>query len=169
MWARAWLWVAAAGAIAASPCLANEYLLPIDRSNQVWIVERSGIELISPDKIAIHYLDISLPAQEYRGRSIYFKMITALLDCKMMTYRFGSAYYLNDDFTVATIATAPDMKLSDPVTPAPSSPFSSAVHALCSPGGPHGWSRAESELHDFARQKLRTMQAHPQPSPKPGL
>lgn len=154
-----WYWSWALAAIWASPCMAGEYIYAVAARDDAWLIERSEMRQLPSGGLEIHYLEIKNPPEKYGDKLIHYKNVTAVLDCKAMTYSFGAAILLTDEFSISSMLYAPNMKLGDPVTPTPGTPFETAVHSLCVPGGPTGWTHSDNDWRDIARSRLRFMEA----------
>jgi len=140
-----------------SPCLALDYMVPFDTPATASIVNRSDIQTLPNGDLQVHYMRIVNPASQIDGKQIHYWYILDAFDCRAHTFRLGSIYFLNDDFTIASISTAPNARLTDPHAPAPSSPVELTLNAVCAAGEASNWVHTDANFNDVVRLKLVAM------------
>ena len=139
-----------------SPCLALDYIVPVDTPTQALVINRTDVEGMPDGNLQLHYMRVTAAASQIAGKSIHYSYYLETVDCKSHTFRFASVVYLDDNFAVASIGRTANSRLTDPQTPPPSSPIEKVVNVVCAPGE-LSWVHTDSSFNDVVKLKMTTM------------
>ena len=129
----------------AGPCAAEDYLVPVDRSGEAWIIQRSDIRpLAEARRLRFTSSRVVNPAETPSRADC--SRVMASFDCKTRTYRFGTIVWLDDNFFLAAMRTPKPM--GDPKAPPQGSDFALAVDAVCAEAGKARWLHLPEELQE---------------------